>query len=273
WFVSSGEVPLGPHACQAQALLLNLLSLVVIWCSALLAAERFFMVLSPHEHALTFSLLNLNVILSGILVLLLVEISGPIYGWAQYTYLKDCCVCFIDPQSRHIFSYALIHTLAYVILPLLGSGACVSKVVIHAVRGSTRVVLMSQMVQTAGGIVWLCLAVLLCLVLLTPYYVVLVLRASNWVVPPPYPVAVYWLHVIAVTCVYPVMLCLSVGCEMTQQIANIRRYLHLYFFDRESLDEELELEDRRQYRLRFQVGSLASDRFDHSNFRSLKAKR
>lgn len=53
---------------------------------------------SPHEHSLTFSLLNLNVLLCGVLVLLLIEVSGPIYGWAEYGYVEGECerarVCF-----------------------------------------------------------------------------------------------------------------------------------------------------------------------------------
>ena len=43
---------------------------------------------SPHEHSLTFSLLNLNVVLSGVLVLLLIEVAGPIYGWAEYGFVR-----------------------------------------------------------------------------------------------------------------------------------------------------------------------------------------
>ena len=48
---------------------------------------RLFRLVSPHEHRLTFSPLNMNVILSGIFVLILVEVSGPIYGWAEYAFL------------------------------------------------------------------------------------------------------------------------------------------------------------------------------------------
>ncbi|XP_018016545.2 uncharacterized protein LOC108673255 [Hyalella azteca] len=229
--------------------------------------------MSAHEHALTFSLLNLHVIMAGLLVLMLVEVSGPIYGWARYTHLQNLGVCFIDPASRHVLSYAGIHVVAYIGLPVVLSAVFVTKVVVHAARGSVRVALMSHMMHTSGTVLWLCAAVLLSQALLTPYHMLLMLGATSRQIPLHFSVTAHWMHVVAMTCVYPVVLVISLAREMTQQVSNMRRYLQLYFMDRESLEEELELAERHHHRQRLYVGKSQSKRCKETNLRSDGDKR
>jgi hypothetical protein len=40
----------------------------------------------PEEHALTFSWLNTKVVQGGVMVALFTDATGPVYGWAQYTF-------------------------------------------------------------------------------------------------------------------------------------------------------------------------------------------
>nr|XP_045584879.1 rhodopsin, GQ-coupled-like isoform X2 [Procambarus clarkii] len=126
----TGEYPARGSLCQVQGFLLNLLCLLSLWYTAVLAVERYVKFASPHEHTLTFSLLNLNVVLCGVLVLLLIEVSGPIYGWAEYGYVSDCGVCVLDPVSTHILTYTVIQTACYVSLPVLIT-VCAALCILH----------------------------------------------------------------------------------------------------------------------------------------------
>lgn len=47
---------------------------------------------------------------------------------------------------------------------------------------------------------------------------------------------------------------------MSQQAHDIKRYLHLYIFDRDSLEEEIALDDRRNARLRLQQRTNVANR-------------
>ncbi|XP_069970621.1 pinopsin-like [Penaeus vannamei] len=205
-FVTS-EYPANDSLCQVQGFLLNLLCLLCLWYTAVLAVERYVKFASPHEHSLTFSLLNLNVVLSGVLVLLLIEVSGPIYGWAEYGYVEDCGMCVLDPRSTHIFTYTVIQTSCYVTLPALVT-VFASARVLRELSSSDSAPLTrgSQVLKSAMGVTVLCCSMLTSVLLMVPYHVLLMLQAADVPVPTWTKVMSYWLKIVALTCVYPMIL-------------------------------------------------------------------
>lgn len=42
----------------------------------------------PHDYLVTFSPLTVNVILPGILLIVVVQVTGPLYGWGKYEYME-----------------------------------------------------------------------------------------------------------------------------------------------------------------------------------------
>lgn len=42
----------------------------------------------PHEYLVTFSPLTVNIILPGILLIVIVQVTGPLYGWGKYEYIQ-----------------------------------------------------------------------------------------------------------------------------------------------------------------------------------------
>ncbi|XP_042893352.1 pinopsin-like [Penaeus japonicus] len=205
-FVTS-EYPANDSLCQVQGFLLNLLCLLCLWYTAVLAVERYVKFASPHEHSLTFSLLNLNVVLSGVLVLLLIEVSGPIYGWAEYGYVEDCGMCVLNPRSTHIFTYTVIQTSCYVTLPALVT-LFASARVLRELSASDPAPLTrgSQVLKSVMGVTVLCCSMLTSVLLMVPYHVLLMLQAADVPVPTWTKVMSYWLKILALTCVYPVIL-------------------------------------------------------------------
>ncbi|XP_071547743.1 uncharacterized protein [Panulirus ornatus] len=180
---ATGEYPAGGSLCQVQGFLLNLLCLLCLWYTTVLSVERYVKVASAHEHTLTFSLLNLNVVLSGVLILLLIEVSGPIYGWAEYGYVPDYGVCVLNPGSTHILTYMVIQMSCYVTLPALLTLAA-SASVLHRCRSHpVPLTRGSQVLKTGVGMSVLCGAVLLCVVLMLPYHALLMLQAAHLHVP------------------------------------------------------------------------------------------
>ncbi|XP_071547742.1 uncharacterized protein [Panulirus ornatus] len=203
---ATGEYPAGGSLCQVQGFLLNLLCLLCLWYTTVLSVERYVKVASAHEHTLTFSLLNLNVVLSGVLILLLIEVSGPIYGWAEYGYVPDYGVCVLNPGSTHILTYMVIQMSCYVTLPALLTLAA-SASVLHRCRSHpVPLTRGSQVLKTGVGMSVLCGAVLLCVVLMLPYHALLMLQAAHLHVPVWSKVMSYWLKIVSVSCVYPLVL-------------------------------------------------------------------
>ncbi|XP_045123681.1 uncharacterized protein LOC123511691 [Portunus trituberculatus] len=192
--------------CQVQGFLLNLLCLLSLWYTTLLALERYVKFASPHEHSLTFSLLNLNVLLCGVLVLLLIEVSGPIYGWAEYGYVPECGVCVLNPGSTHILTYTAIQTGCYVMLPSLVTLAASAAVLRRCHASPTPLTRGSQVLKSAGGVCVLCCAMLSSVLLMLPYHLLLLLQAAALNIPFWAKVVSYWLKIVALTCVYPLVL-------------------------------------------------------------------
>nr|XP_045584875.1 pinopsin-like isoform X1 [Procambarus clarkii]XP_045584876.1 pinopsin-like isoform X1 [Procambarus clarkii]XP_045584877.1 pinopsin-like isoform X1 [Procambarus clarkii]XP_045584878.1 pinopsin-like isoform X1 [Procambarus clarkii] len=219
----TGEYPARGSLCQVQGFLLNLLCLLSLWYTAVLAVERYVKFASPHEHTLTFSLLNLNVVLCGVLVLLLIEVSGPIYGWAEYGYVSDCGVCVLDPVSTHILTYTVIQTACYVSLPVLIT-VCAALCILHRCCTDPGPLTQgSQVLKSGAGMSVLCGAMLLCALLMLPYHVLLMLQASQRQIPVWSKVVAYWLKITALTCVYPGLLLSAAPSEVWPAVVALRR--------------------------------------------------
>ncbi|XP_042231017.1 pinopsin-like [Homarus americanus] len=202
----AGTYPAQGSLCQVQGFLLNLLCLLCLWYTTVLAVERYVKFASPHEHSLTFSLLNLNVVLSGVLVLLMIEVSGPIYGWAEYGYVPDCGVCVLNPVSTHILTYTVIQTSCYVSLPALLT-VCAACCVLHRCNTQPGPLTQgSQVLKSGVGMSVLCGAMLCSVLLMLPYHALLMLQAAQIPVPVWCKVASYWSKIISLACVYPVIL-------------------------------------------------------------------
>ncbi|XP_064100655.1 pinopsin-like [Macrobrachium nipponense] len=206
---STTVYPASDSVCQLQGFLLNLLCLLCLWYTTVLAVERYVKFASPHEHTLTFSPLNLNVVLSGVLVLLLIEVSGPIYGWAEYGYVEDLAMCVLNPQSTHIFTYTVIQTVCYVSFPVcITIVACIS--VLHRCQTDPAPLTRgSQVLKSDVGISVLCGAMLMSVLFMLPYHVLLMTQSAEVEVPVWSKVLSYWMKIVSLTCVYPSVLLLA----------------------------------------------------------------
>ncbi|PRD25284.1 UNVERIFIED_CONTAM: hypothetical protein NCL1_41350 [Trichonephila clavipes] len=50
----------------------------------------------PHDYLVTFSPLTVNVILPGLMLVVIIQVTGPLYGWGKYEYMK------VDPISQEL---------------------------------------------------------------------------------------------------------------------------------------------------------------------------
>ncbi|KDR23919.1 hypothetical protein L798_11901 [Zootermopsis nevadensis] len=51
--------------------------------------------------------------------LLITDATGPVYGWAQYTFSSESGLCILDPGSRYVTTYISVSLPLYYFLPLL----------------------------------------------------------------------------------------------------------------------------------------------------------
>ncbi|XP_076053175.1 uncharacterized protein LOC143032384 [Oratosquilla oratoria] len=217
------EFPRSESLCQAQGYMLNLLSLLALWYTNLLAIERYVKFRSPHEHALTFSILNLNVIVSGLLVILLIEVCGPIYGWAEYRFAKESTACMVDPLSQHFITYVSIHATCYVGVPALISAVAIICVLRWAFTDPTHLLRGSQYLKCARDVVVLCGAMLTTLLLLLPCQLLLFLQALEVQIPTDVKVAAFWFQMIGLSWVYPAVPFLARPAEAWAALGRIAK--------------------------------------------------
>uniref|UniRef100_T1J9R6 G-protein coupled receptors family 1 profile domain-containing protein n=1 Tax=Strigamia maritima TaxID=126957 RepID=T1J9R6_STRMM len=107
----------GHHVCQLQASITRLMNFSTIWFVALLGFERYTHHLKPQEYPLTLSNINLKVILNGIFFILLIAVSGPLYGWGEYSFIKPLGMCGLKLKSKNIGTQLLFSFTVYVFLP------------------------------------------------------------------------------------------------------------------------------------------------------------
>ncbi|KAL7646363.1 UNVERIFIED_CONTAM: hypothetical protein RMT77_003273 [Armadillidium vulgare] len=211
---TTNAFPADNSLCQIQGLLLNLMCLLSLWYTSVMASERFVRIISPHEHRLTFSTLNLNVILAGVFVLLIVEVSGPIYGWAEYGFLNECTACLLNPKANHILTYSVIYVTCYVTLPVLATFGFSIYVILCGLRRNQRLLNGSQILKSSRGIIVVCIAMMTTTLLLLPYNSTLLLQAMNLPITLQQKIVCYWLHIIGITCSYPLIIIVFASNEV-----------------------------------------------------------
>ncbi|KFM79406.1 Trace amine-associated receptor 6, partial [Stegodyphus mimosarum] len=115
---TQGEWPFGDSMCQLQAYIEAMLRNAVIWYLSLLSIERYTKHIMPHEYLATFSPLTVNIILLGILLIVIVQVTAPLYGWGKYEYIHDTGLCGTATTSTFGCSYALYLFLSLTMPPL-----------------------------------------------------------------------------------------------------------------------------------------------------------
>ncbi|KAG8193239.1 hypothetical protein JTE90_005586 [Oedothorax gibbosus] len=120
----TGEWSFGDSMCQLQAFTEAALRNTFIWYLSLLSLERYTKHVLPHEYLLTFSPLTVNVILPGILLVVVVQVTGPLYGWGKYEYLEECGLCGSATPSRFGCVYGAFLALCLGAPPLAVAGVC-----------------------------------------------------------------------------------------------------------------------------------------------------
>ncbi|OQR71602.1 hypothetical protein BIW11_01464, partial [Tropilaelaps mercedesae] len=73
---------------------------------------------SPYEYTLTFSPLNAYVILPGLFLVIVPQVTGPVYGWGKYHLIPELYVCDLAADSKHSCSY-LMFTDAVLLFPVI----------------------------------------------------------------------------------------------------------------------------------------------------------
>ncbi|KAF8790485.1 hypothetical protein HNY73_005502 [Argiope bruennichi] len=73
----------------------------------------------PHDYLVTFSPLTVHVILPGILLIVIVQVTGPLYGWGKYDFVQETGLCGITTESPFGCSYAIYLVLCLILPPLV----------------------------------------------------------------------------------------------------------------------------------------------------------
>ncbi|XP_033751186.1 uncharacterized protein LOC117335357 isoform X1 [Pecten maximus] len=80
-----GTWTLGNTACQLVGLTNLVLTSGATWIMAIAAVERYFRFLLASDHPSTFSQKNVNILVAGMYVLIILVATGPLYGLGEYT--------------------------------------------------------------------------------------------------------------------------------------------------------------------------------------------
>ncbi|XP_033751187.1 uncharacterized protein LOC117335357 isoform X2 [Pecten maximus] len=81
----AGTWTLGNTACQLVGLTNLVLTSGATWIMAIAAVERYFRFLLASDHPSTFSQKNVNILVAGMYVLIILVATGPLYGLGEYT--------------------------------------------------------------------------------------------------------------------------------------------------------------------------------------------
>ncbi|XP_003740454.1 adenosine receptor A1 [Galendromus occidentalis] len=103
----TGEPTVGHLSCQLQGFLSCLLEYLHFWYLMMFVMERYMRNSSPYEYTLTFSPLNAYVILPGLFLVIVPQVTGPMYGWGRYDLIPELYVCDLASDSKHSCSYQM----------------------------------------------------------------------------------------------------------------------------------------------------------------------
>ncbi|GFY45620.1 uncharacterized protein TNIN_137961 [Trichonephila inaurata madagascariensis] len=86
----------------------------------------------PHDYLVTFSPLTVNVILPGLMLVVIIQVTGPLYGWGKYEYMQDYGLCGVAASTPLGCSYAIYLIICLILPPL-------SVIIINGLLLSTRI--------------------------------------------------------------------------------------------------------------------------------------
>ncbi|GFT66396.1 trace amine-associated receptor 6 [Nephila pilipes] len=118
FFRVSDEWSLGSSMCQLQAFAEITLRNSFIWYLSLLSIERYTKHIMPHDYLVTFSPLTINVILPGLMLIIIIQVTGPLYGWGKYEYIQDYGLCGVSTTSNFGCSYAIYLFICLILPPV-----------------------------------------------------------------------------------------------------------------------------------------------------------
>ncbi|XP_060577298.1 uncharacterized protein LOC132734559, partial [Ruditapes philippinarum] len=92
---ASGEWPLGFGACENWGFASTTMLAFTAWMITLAVIERYLAILSPSEVPSAFSQRNTQIMAVGMLFLVMMAVTGPFYGFGEYTYLRGYLNVFV----------------------------------------------------------------------------------------------------------------------------------------------------------------------------------
>lgn len=117
----SGTWTLGNTACQLVGLTNLVLTSGATWIMAIAAVERYFRFLLASDHPSTFSQKNVNILVAGIYVLIVLVATGPLYGLGEYSNFRGHVtltvmanstiqnISYADKMADERFHMSLLH--------------------------------------------------------------------------------------------------------------------------------------------------------------------
>ncbi|XP_021350319.1 uncharacterized protein LOC110448420 isoform X2 [Mizuhopecten yessoensis] len=94
-----GTWTLGETMCQLVGLTNLVLTSGATWIMAIAAVERYFRFLLASDHPSTFSQKNVNILVAGIYVLVILVATGPLYGLGEYSNFRGHVTLTITANS------------------------------------------------------------------------------------------------------------------------------------------------------------------------------
>ncbi|XP_069133053.1 uncharacterized protein [Argopecten irradians] len=116
-----GTWTLGNTACQLVGLTNLVLTSGATWIMAIAAVERYFRFLLASDHPSTFSQKNVNILVAGIYVLIVLVATGPLYGLGEYSNFRGHVtltvmanstiqnISYADKMADERFHMSLLH--------------------------------------------------------------------------------------------------------------------------------------------------------------------
>ncbi|XP_041366900.1 tyramine receptor tyra-2-like [Gigantopelta aegis] len=85
----TGQWIFGSTMCQVFGFTSHVAVGGTVWLIALACLERYYKLLLPAEHQGVFSEINFKIIAFGIFFLVAVILANPLYGWGEFSDLRD----------------------------------------------------------------------------------------------------------------------------------------------------------------------------------------
>ncbi|WAR13411.1 hypothetical protein MAR_027591 [Mya arenaria] len=85
---ASGGWPLGFASCEFWGYLSTVAMACSSWLITIIVIERYFTHMLPSESESTFSGRNTRITVTGVCLLVMMTVSGPFYGFGEYTFLR-----------------------------------------------------------------------------------------------------------------------------------------------------------------------------------------